>query len=222
MGSNQEIMTADQADQEQQTAPTRRIGLPPEEEAYLWAHYDVRARARIIEAYQPLVFHIFGKLGLRLGEEAVDVISEGTVGLIHAVDNYDRHRGVPFKSYAYLRVKGSMIDYLRSQKIALKGGELREFEFFSGLASEGEDKISLERLEFLFESLKHLSPREAEIIMGIYHDGLSQSELAARFKCTRANVSILHGRALKRLKHLIFDAQRDAVGAGLAWFNPWS
>lgn len=212
----------DTAPEQATAAAPARVGLSPEDEAYLWSHYDYRSRAKIIEAYQPLVFHIYGKLALRLGEESVDVISEGTVGLIHAVDNYDYHRGVPFKSYAYLRVKGAMIDYLRSQKIGVKGGELREFDFFAGLASEGEDKISLERLEFLFESLKHLSPREAEIIRGLYHDGLSQSELAARFKCTRANISILHGRALKRLKGLVFDARKEAARHGLAWFNPWN
>jgi RNA polymerase sporulation-specific sigma factor len=195
--------------------------LTSAEESALWNNYDYRARARIIEAYQPLVFHIFGKLGLRLGEEAVDLISEGTVGLIQAVDNFDPHRGVPFKSYAYLRVKGSMIDYLRSQKIAVKGAELREFDFFSGLASEGEERFSMERLEFLFESLKHLSPREGEILRGMYLDGLSQSELAARLKCTRANISILHGRAVRRLQKLVSDAQRENGKSGLAWFNPW-
>ena len=42
----------------------RRPALSAEDESYLWEHYDFRARARIIEAYQPLVFHIYGKLGL--------------------------------------------------------------------------------------------------------------------------------------------------------------
>lgn len=189
----------------------------PEEEAYLWGHYNARARARIIEAYQPLVFHIYGKLGLYLGEEAVDVISEGTVGLIQAVDHYDHTRGVPFKSYAYLRVKGAMIDYLRSQKIAVKGGELREFDFFTQLASEGEDRLSLDRLEFLFGQLDSLSPREAEIIRGLYQDGLSQRELAARLACTPANISILHGRAIKRLKKQVSDERRRGTTRGLAW-----
>jgi RNA polymerase sporulation-specific sigma factor len=196
---------------------SRRAALVPEEEAYLWEHYDTYARARIIEAYQPLVFHIYGKLGLYLGEEAVDVISEGTVGLIQAVDHYDHTRGVPFKSYAYLRVKGSMIDYLRSQKIAVKGGELREFDFFTQLASEGEDRLSLDRLEFLFGQLDTLSPREAEIITGLYQDGLSQRELAARLHCTPANISILHGRAIKRLKKQVTDERRRGGVRGLAW-----
>ncbi len=196
---------------------SRRAALVPEEEAYLWGHYNARARARIIEAYQPLVFHIYGKLGLYLGEEAVDVISEGTVGLIQAVDHYDHTRGVPFKSYAYLRVKGAMIDYLRSQKIAVKGGELREFDFFTQLASEGEDRLSLDRLEFLFGQLDSLSPREAEIIRGLYQDGLSQRELAARLACTPANISILHGRAIKRLKKQVSDERRRGTTRGLAW-----
>jgi RNA polymerase sporulation-specific sigma factor len=199
---------------------TRRAGLSPEDEAQLWEHYDSRARARIIEAYQPLVFHIYGKLGLNLGEEGVDLISEGTIGLIQAVDNFDRHRGVPFKSYAYLRVKGAMIDYLRSQKIAVKGGELREFDFFAQLASEGNDRMSLDRLEFIFAHLGELSPRESQIVRGLYVDNLSQRELAAQLQCTPANISILHGRAVRRLQKLVEDERRRGMSAGLAWFMP--
>lgn len=198
----------------------KNAGLTPEEELHLWQNYDYRARARIVEAYQPLVFHIFGRLGLSLGEEAVDLISEGNVGLIQAVDNYDYHRGVPFKSYAYLRVKGAMIDYLRSQKIAVKGGELREFDFFSSLAAEGKDKYSIDRLEFVFGHLPALSPRESQIIKGLYEEGLSQRELATRLKCTPANISILHGRAVKRLKKFVEEERRRGMAAGIAWFAP--
>jgi RNA polymerase sporulation-specific sigma factor len=198
----------------------RRAMLSPEEEAYLWEHYDYRARARIVEAYQPLVFHIYGKLGLNLGEETVDVISEGTVGLIQAVDHFDHHRGVPFKSYAYLRVKGAMIDYLRSQKIAIKSGEMREFDFFAQLASEGKDRYNLDRLEFIFAHLEELSPREREIILGLYREGLSQRQLAARLKCTPANISILHGRAVKRLRKMVNSERKRSAAAGLAWFSP--
>jgi RNA polymerase sigma factor (sigma-70 family) len=200
-------------------AEVRRVGLEPEIERSLWEKYDFRARARIINAYQPLVFHIYGKLGLRLGEEAVDVISEGTLGLIHAVDNYDYTRGVPFKSYAYLRIKGSMIDYLRSQKIAVKGGELREFDYFSQLASEGQDRYNLDRLEFVFANLHHLSPREAEIIRGLYQDNLSQRELARKLRCTPANVSILHGRAIKRLRQLVVEESRRGSLVGAGWLR---
>lgn len=198
----------------------RRAGLTPQEELRLWEDWNPRSRARIIEAYQPLVFHIYGKLGLYLGEEGVDVISEGTVGLIHAVDNFDYRRGVPFKSYAYLRVKGAMIDYLRSQKIAVKGGELREFDYFSQLTSEGPDRFSLERLEFIFGSLNQLSPRESEIIRGMYEEGLSQRDIAARLKCTPANISILHSRAVARLNRIASEERQRGMVTGLSWFMP--
>ena len=197
---------------------SRSAGLSPEDERYLWSNYDINARARIIEAYQPLVFHIFGKLGLNLGAESVDLISEGTVGLIQAVDNFDYHRGVPFKSYAYLRVKGSMIDYLRSQKIVVKGNELREFDFFSQLAKEGPDRFNLDRLDFIFGHLSELSPRESEIIRGLYKKGLSQRELALELKCTPANISILHGRAVRRLKKKVNAERKRSIAAGFSWF----
>ena len=196
----------------------RHAGLTPEDEAYLWEHYDYRARAKIIEAYQPLVFHIYGKLGLSLGEEGIDLISEGTVGLIQAVDHFDHHRGVPFKSYAYLRIKGAMIDYLRSQKIALKSGELREFDFFSQLAGDGPDRYSIDRVDFVFSQLERLSPRERQIIRGLYQLGLTQRELAAQLKCTPANISILHGRAVRRLKKFARAERQRGLAHGLAWF----
>lgn len=197
---------------------SRSAGLSPADELYLWSNYNTNARARIIEAYQPLVFHIFGKLGLNLGAESVDLISEGTVGLIQAVDNFDYHRGVPFKSYAYLRVKGAMIDYLRSQKIVVKGNELREFDFFSQLAKEGPDRFNLDRLDFIFGHLGELSPRESEIIRGLYYRGLSQRELALELKCTPANVSILHGRAVRRLRKMVNAERKRNIAAGFSWF----
>lgn len=199
---------------------TRRVGLSPEEELHLWENYDYQARAQIIEAYQPLVFHIFGKLGVNLGEESVDLISEGTMGLIQAVDNFDYHRGVPFKSYAYLRVKGSMIDYMRSQKIAIKSGELREFDYFAKLAKEGPDRFNLERLEYVFSRLDELSPREAEIIRGLYQQGKTQRQMAAILRCTPANISILHGRAVRRLKKMADEERQRGLITGLAWFMP--
>ena len=52
---------------------SRSAGLSPEDERYLWSNYDINARARIIEAYQPLVFHIFGKLGVSDRTAAVTV-----------------------------------------------------------------------------------------------------------------------------------------------------
>ena len=70
--------------------------LEPDEEAALWRAYksggDMVARRRIIESYQPLVFK--QAMPYRALPGIMDVIQEGTVGLIEAVERYDPARGV--------------------------------------------------------------------------------------------------------------------------------
>ena len=96
----------------------------------------------------------------------------------------------------------------------------RDFDFFSQLASEGQDRYNMDRIEFIFSQIDQLSPREREIVEGMYVRGLSQREIAAKMKCTPANVSILHGRAVKRLKKLATEQNKRGALAGLAWFMP--
>lgn len=72
-------------------------------------------RDALILDHLPLVRIIAGRLARRL-PSSVDVdelISVGTVGLIDAIDRYDPTRGVPFKGFADIRIRGAMVDYLR-------------------------------------------------------------------------------------------------------------
>lgn len=90
-------------------------------------------RAKISEAYAsqsrsaeeerwildnlPLVRHIAGKIGSYLSAniEMEDLISAGTVGLVQAARAYDPSRDAEFRTYAYIRVRGSIIDELRGR-----------------------------------------------------------------------------------------------------------
>lgn len=72
-------------------------------------------RDALILDHLPLVRIIAGRLARRL-PSSVDVdelISVGTVGLIDAIDRFDPTRGVPFKGFADIRIRGAMVDYLR-------------------------------------------------------------------------------------------------------------
>lgn len=95
--------------------------LKPAEEARLWAAYrgrgDGRSRARLIEAYQPLVFKIATHLRLR-DAVLMDMIQEGTVGLIQAVERFDPTRGVRFSTFATYRIRGRILNALRSERPA--------------------------------------------------------------------------------------------------------
>ncbi len=73
------------------------------------------SREELIIGFHPLVRTIACRMARRL-PPSVDVdemINVGMLGLIDAVDRFDPERGVPFKSYAEIRIQGAMIDSLR-------------------------------------------------------------------------------------------------------------
>ncbi|MBP2661614.1 MAG: polymerase, sigma 28 subunit, FliA/WhiG subfamily, partial [Firmicutes bacterium] len=92
--------------------------LSREEEEALWLQYkehdDMDCRSKIIEHYQPLVFKI--ATGWRLNETVImDMIQEGTVGLIEAVERFDHQRGVAFSLYASQRIRGRILNYMEKE-----------------------------------------------------------------------------------------------------------
>jgi RNA polymerase sigma factor for flagellar operon FliA len=72
-------------------------------------------REEMILQYYPLVRTIAGRMAKRLPSnvDLDELVMVGTVGLIDAIDRFDPARGVPFKSYAEIRVRGAIVDALR-------------------------------------------------------------------------------------------------------------
>jgi len=87
----------------------------------LWRRYktdgDERARERLVVAYSPLVKYVAGRMGSGLPShvEEADLISYGLVGLINAILRFEPEREIKFETYAITRIKGAIIDELRSQ-----------------------------------------------------------------------------------------------------------
>lgn len=85
------------------------------EEADLWREYrqagSAESRLRLIEAYQPLVFKIV--MHMRPPEPLLmDLIQEGAVGLIEAVERFDPGRQVRFPTFATYRIRGRVLNAL--------------------------------------------------------------------------------------------------------------
>ena len=72
-------------------------------------------RDALIEAHLPQVKYIAERLASKLppSVDRDDLIGAGVLGLLDAVDKYDPTRGVLFKTYAEMRVRGAMLDSLR-------------------------------------------------------------------------------------------------------------
>lgn len=88
--------------------------------AELWRGYkstgDLAVRNRLVIQYSPLVKYVAGRVrsGLPQSVDQADLISEGVVGLIDAIDKFEPARGLQFQTYAVPRIRGAMVDSLRA------------------------------------------------------------------------------------------------------------
>ena len=73
-------------------------------------------RNRLIEYYLPIVKYTAERIYMKLPEkvEVDDLISAGIFGLMDAIDAYDPERGVKFATYCTPRIRGAILDELRS------------------------------------------------------------------------------------------------------------
>ena len=86
----------------------------------VWHEYRARPtvelRNRLVERYLSLVKYNAERIWARLpdGVELDDLISAGVFGLMDAVDAFDLTRGVKFETYCVPRIRGAMLDELRT------------------------------------------------------------------------------------------------------------
>jgi len=87
----------------------------------LWTAYKEdpsrkELRNRLVERYLPLVKYNGERIWARLpeGVELDDLISAGVFGLMDAIDAFDMSRGVKFETYCVPRIRGAMLDELRT------------------------------------------------------------------------------------------------------------
>ena len=133
--------------------------------------YGGQSRQALEEAWitehLPLVKHIAGKLVCYAARDVEfdDLISAGTLGLVKAARSYDPSKEASFKTYAYIRVRGAIIDEMRSKTFlpAQVHHEINRIEeVYRQLASEkgyspSEDELAEEAgisLEKLYEMME--------------------------------------------------------------------
>ncbi len=77
---------------------------------------DDESRNKLLEHYLPLVKYAAERLRTKLPDEVDvdDLMSAGIFGLIDAVDAFDPKRGVKFETYCSARIRGAILDELRS------------------------------------------------------------------------------------------------------------
>jgi RNA polymerase sigma factor FliA len=86
----------------------------------LWAEFkstgDRSARDRLILHYSPLVKYVAGRVAAAMPHHVdyADLVSYGILGLIDAIEKFDPGRAIKFETYGVPRVRGAILDELRS------------------------------------------------------------------------------------------------------------
>lgn len=89
--------------------------------ADLWQQYtskpDLATRERLVLEYLPLVKYVVGRLAVTLPPtvDADDLLGYGVMGLIMAIERFSPEKGFKFETFAISRIRGAVIDELRSQ-----------------------------------------------------------------------------------------------------------
>src|ERR1700730_120552 len=80
------------------------------------SHPSIEMRNQLVELYLPLVKYNAERIWSRLpdGVDLDDLISAGVFGLLDAIEAFDLERGVKFETYCVPRIRGAMLDELRT------------------------------------------------------------------------------------------------------------
>jgi len=166
--------------------------LSPEREEELWRRLssfgDEDARDEIIVAYRPLVFWLARKFRVRPSSYQ-DLIQEGMLALIRAVDKFEPERHLRFTTYAFYRIKGQMANFL--QRSELKAPIPVDEEYLMPEDSFAPD--SFETLIAVSEEMHRLPAKEEEIVQALLVEGQDAKDVARK-----KGIDISHVYRLKR------------------------
>lgn len=81
------------------------------------------SREDIVHRYLHFVKYVAGRISISLPPqiETNDLINEGIIGLLDAIEKYDDKRGVKFETYAITRINGAILDALRAMDWVPRG-----------------------------------------------------------------------------------------------------
>ena len=187
------------------------------------ARFDFDSSA--VDAHLELVRIIALKLSRSLTRtvDVDDLISAGTIGLIDAASRYDRTRPSGFKSYAAIRIRGAMVDWLRTSdwlprfmRAAVRRQEstmgvvsvndLHEDGFESLVTSEEHAHpawYATERAQkkrALTEAIGRLPAREREVLGLYYLEELTFRQIGTLYGFSEARACQIHAAAVAHLR----------------------
>ncbi len=176
-----------------------------EEERDLWlrcSRGDEEAREELILAYRPMVYWLAKKLKVPYSTYP-DLIQEGMVSLISAVDRFDVERNNCFSTFAYYKIKGGMINFI--QRVEAKAPIPVDDE--TVIMHEGPQTVRLsehaDKAEWTLDlegAMNSLSQREAEIVRALVIEGRIAKEVAEEEDLDISHIYRIRRKAIAKLR----------------------
>jgi RNA polymerase sporulation-specific sigma factor len=202
----------------------QQVGLlNASEERQLWERFrgeaDGRSRTRLIEAYQPLVFKVV--MQIRPPDALLmDMIQEGALGLIEAVERFDHERGIRFSTYATYRIRGCVLNALR---------RLRPREYSLDTERQGDttlastlpdprteaELLSVEDGALYTQvrgAIDRLPARQRAILTATYLHARQPRSVATELHISLSHFYRLHKDAVEGLRRLVWDDMHHVGG----------
>ncbi|MCF2667648.1 RNA polymerase sporulation sigma factor SigK [Faecalicatena contorta] len=191
-----------------------------EEREYLqkYTEGDLEAKHILVERNLRLVAHIVKKYQ-SYEEEAEDLLSIGTIGLIKAVVTFNPEKCVRLGTYAARCIENEILMYLRAKKKSSKeislyepigtdreGNEIQLFDIIETEETDAHKKVELsDDIQILYERVEsELSPRERLVLKmryGLYNgEEYTQREIAKQLGISRSYVSRIEKSAIEKLR----------------------
>ena len=194
---------------------------------------DMKARNELLEANLKFVFDVAKRYSGR-GVPMGDLISEGNIGLIRAIDKFDESNDVKFISYAVWWIRHSMLDAIQKRKLTesveLEAGVSNDNVFARSLSDDEDDDVegdyplddsseAYERLSkqnsLLNKMFSNLSQREVSVINHYFgidgNEKLNLIEIGKKLGITSERVRQIKMNAIRKMRSsaLIFDNVED-------------
>lgn len=189
--------------------------LDSKTEQELWRrfklHNDIAARQKLIESYQPLVFKT--AMPYRDMDNIMDIIQEGTIGLIEAAENFDFNRGVAFSLYSVHRIRGRMIDYLhREGRVDLPcvSSDFNEQALqLADCAPTVSEQVEIhEMIDRLRQAMNRLPQKERTVLESLYLQSEEARTVANELKLSVSHIYRLQKQGIRRIRGMLSKFMR--------------
>jgi RNA polymerase sigma-B factor len=182
-------------------------------------------RRRVIEDHLPLVRSVARRFA-RADEPLDDLVQVGSIGLIKAVDRFDRARGSELAPYAAAAIAGEIRHHLRDRSAPVRVPrrlQAQGLQVSSVPLEHGDDgprgsdpTAELHDRVALAIALRTLPSRQRRIVHLHFFADLSQAQVAAAVGLSQVHVSRLLGEALATLRSRLAPAPTNGQAAEVA------